>query len=497
MMLRSGAAIALAIGCGGVASTDGGVDASEELDAAPADAGKDASYGCPLSFECAPGFRCSESTGRCLPCDEDGDGYDSPECTDTEADCDDSNESVHPGAPVVCANGILDACADGLDDGLRAMFALDEASLVAQRPMHTIPPGWTLVPEISFALTPARAWLAVADDDGVRTHGAVTVMMLESQAIEGHFLLDGLVRVPFHPSSMAVRSTDAPESVWFAALGDAPDIGYELVRGVLETGGDFALSIERGIDGNPNSGRAAVVGGGSRADGSRVEPIAVHRTQYVGRWHHTNWRIEDGRILYSNTYSPLETDGLAWMDVASSSGAHAVFQSDAPPSVFVMWDTLGGPDDVWLIDVTYAAAPATVSLAYLGGERYALSYAVEPNGVAVAEVSCTPSCVAGVPHLVETSREYADTSLAELPGGVALAAVDAASGQVVLWALDGTLETAGGERVLGAVDPSRVLGDLALASSFGVDRIDLFVAASEVGDGAEVWISGLRGCVRR
>lgn len=498
MKLRVGALLAILAGCGGEARVDGGADASTELDAGiPGDAGHDAGYGCPTAFECPAGLRCSESTHRCVACDEDGDGYEAPECADVDVDCDDEDDSVHPAAPTVCANGVFDACEPGLDEAIRTVLGIEEGMLVERTTVHTVPPGWTLVPEISFALTEARAWLAVANHDGVRTHGAVSLIMLATRIIEGHFIVDGLVRAPFHPSSMAIRTADSPESVWFVAVGDAPDFGYDYLEGVLEEGGTFDLSSVPPIDGNPSIGRAAIVGGGARADGSRVEPIGVHRTQYVGRWHHTNWRIEDGRILYSTTYSPFETDGFAWMHSASSSGAHAVFQSDGPLSRLVIWDTLGVSDDVALIDVTFPALPASASLGYLGGERYALSYAVDPYGVAVVEVTCAPACTASAPRLVEPSRPYLDTSLAELPSGMALAAADAASGQVFLWLLSSALETVGAERVIGTVDPVRSLGDLSLASGRNADQLDLFVAASELGAGAQVWISGVRGCLRR
>lgn len=65
------------------------------------------------SGACAPGE-------QCLPCtcvDNDGDGYGappvSPACSHPEADCDDSNPDVHPGAVEECGGT---TCSDGLDN---------------------------------------------------------------------------------------------------------------------------------------------------------------------------------------------------------------------------------------------------------------------------------------------------------------------------------------------------------------------------------------------
>ncbi|MBX3272231.1 MAG: putative metal-binding motif-containing protein [Sandaracinaceae bacterium] len=89
----------------------------------PADAGPP----CASATDCAGNLPVCAASGRCLDCDADGDGFTAGDgaCDavrgEALVDCDDARADVHPGAPVVCGDGALNACAGVPEDVGRAL----------------------------------------------------------------------------------------------------------------------------------------------------------------------------------------------------------------------------------------------------------------------------------------------------------------------------------------------------------------------------------------
>lgn len=113
-----------------------------ECNATGCQLGLDTNKMCALSLCGSTGW----DNGACACTDADGDGYNATGGCGP-VDCNDTNSTIHPGAPEIC-NGIDDDCAGGIDDGLSTIDGLvfndtDEDGL--KGPAEGVLPGVTVI----------------------------------------------------------------------------------------------------------------------------------------------------------------------------------------------------------------------------------------------------------------------------------------------------------------------------------------------------------------
>ncbi len=161
-------------GGAGTAGSDAGPDGAAGTDAA--------SCGDAAACEADGGWWiCHE--GSCLDCDQDNDSYvrDHPGCDDEvmpdePRDCDDENDEVHPNAPALCGDGVLNSCNLQVPEELRQRFGIEELGVLWP---SELPSDWVSI-EVSNATQ-----ISVAGNNGESTDQTAVLLSFMEVVGEG------------------------------------------------------------------------------------------------------------------------------------------------------------------------------------------------------------------------------------------------------------------------------------------------------------------------
>lgn len=197
----------------------------ETPDAAPPndDAGMDAEVRCMSDDDCGIGSVCID--GVCRGCDTDGDGFprDLEGCpTDRPVDCDDTSDTIYPGALPICRDGITQSC-----DG--AFMGLPLAEIGAGPALDLGPVGTLTAPRIrslSVLLSPpailapngGRAVAIVHEDGGVARAVAFELDGTVTSTIDLRTAIAPLGPMPAALDGSALKRLDTTE--YLAVTGD-------------------------------------------------------------------------------------------------------------------------------------------------------------------------------------------------------------------------------------------------------------------------------------
>lgn len=507
---------------------------------------------------CITGTRCEVSSGTCVRCDADHDGYlfDAPTCaatTDRPADCDDADPSVHPGAVAICGDGRLNGCDLATHDGLSALLAVDEASTfelqVADVPLSTMEDhrvalgltqggatgagivhlAWSVRGPGRHVLQLASFPLDAPDDDHI--------VPTTDTALRGAF--------PFDARWVDLRwvGPGDPNAVALATYG-TPSAGiHEHAGGYLRdlASGDIypdVLSDDTGYaTDTPAAPPMAMTGGGASDDGGPVPLRVTHERDWTGH----------GTTLFASTPTAELPDasslanfdeGHPPLELRASDGRWALIASLASGLLWTWNAAARGAEPRLLAPVAVAAATTTPyapfasapAFARLGdGERYLVAL---PSGgetvwgrVDLTDPAAYPRLsvvfpraadfdpyrrtmrvaadhVPGLPIAAVARVHAADTSalpIADAPF-VTLAFATPALEYAAFADLDSPAAPAANELHHGAPMTSTI-ADLRAAAVVGRDgAVNAVVAGVDVNpyDGrARVWTAGVRICARR
>ncbi len=469
---------------------------------------------CAVASDCDGGETCD--SGRCVPCDEDGDGFErsAPGCAGTPADCDDTHPGVYPGATPVCGDGVRQSC----DEGLTIPGGYAEVGRLAPF-VYPLPTG-----PFGGAVYLRSLEIAPLDDRGDASNpDALLVLLTDGPSGPDAQMLTARVE------DGAFLGSPTSLSGLLAMHGGVPGLGLH-----ADLDGDVLLSV---FDGGDRGAALLDITDWLPSDGSATIRALTRSASFVGEWPDPQMRITAG-------------PALAWRECAMEGGsrlfrmnpAGSVTQVVLPDAYCGDRTTLAAGGGVVMSESYNGTGP---SLSFWGEGGAVATHAIDnPNGVgamvefpsgeAVAVVpvwsglatfraSCRgggdPStCVTAVTHPVgenapwgEVRATLLDAERAVVFGpGPSTESFNGLALRARFVTRDGHVATEGlgapvSVPILDAADVGHVLGIIERVAATTVPReggVDVLVAAeteplptgSPTPPSRDVWVSGLRVC---
>ena len=202
---------------------------------------------CESAADCRGNLPVCDASGRCVDCDVDGDGFAAGEAScdavrgEAPVDCDDARDDVHPGAPVVCGDGVINGCSGPAEDVARGL-GVEEIGVLPPATLHLAPPVVLLDIPTVVTLPPtdspnAAVAVRAVDESGSSVawilpfdHASpapllapVTITALDRELLRGSISAVGVAASTLTSATLVVQGTvTCPSSVRSRRGGRAP-----------------------------------------------------------------------------------------------------------------------------------------------------------------------------------------------------------------------------------------------------------------------------------